>query len=165
MFKLFRVEMAHFMREASALVDDPEDLNNYAAPSLQLASTFRNRSKLFKTQISIENKFVRGFLANCKFTASPCCTKDVETISKLFRNTAPENLRDTENVSHAVHNNSPKVSNNLKANQFSPVEPRPLDIPSVDHLVVLENDRKPSEPRFGLVRPVPRYFFLLIEAF
>ena len=54
--------MNYCMTKLSNLTDSESALNNYAEPSLNLAANRRNRSKQFRTKLSIDNPLVQTLL-------------------------------------------------------------------------------------------------------
>ena len=90
--------METFMRQASELCDNPDGINNYADPSVHLASTFRNRSKFFKTKLSIDHPIVTKFLSQ-KSTSTDKKEEEeeIQNFAAFLRNSTGKKKKSTEN--------------------------------------------------------------------
>ena len=83
--------MATFMSKASELCDDPSGINNYAEPSLQLASTFRNRSKQFKSKLTLQHPIVQKFSSQQQqqpATSKSNEEKEIKIFSEFLKSTS-----------------------------------------------------------------------------
>ena len=55
--------MKYNLHLLSNLTDNEAGINNYAEASLHLAAKVRNRSKQFKTRLTLENPVIQSFLS------------------------------------------------------------------------------------------------------
>ena len=115
--------MESWMAQASELTDSPSGINNYAEPSLHLASTYRNRSKQFTSKLSLKHPIVTKFLSknqNESHSKQQEQQREVQKFSDFLKNSKgsePKGQRAT-----TEQNNKKPFS---ISNQVSKFEPEP----------------------------------------
>jgi hypothetical protein len=152
--------MEAFMRQASELCDNPNGINNYADPSVHLASTFRNRSKFFKTKLSMDHPIVTKFLSQTPIMADKKVEEEeIQNFAEFLRNSSGKKKKATENdlnfpnQSHSMKTDTPTFAS--AATAFSTVEqPRqnsrfdPQNVVNAKFVNFSSNPHAPVRPAF-----------------
>jgi hypothetical protein len=136
---------------ASELCDDPSGINNYAEPSLHLASTFRNRSKQFKSKLTFDHPFVQKFLSDEKPSSKSDEEVEIQSFSEFLKTTtsSPGNKRDCSPDENRSNNVAPKLESS-KPTFASAETPRFGGPSSID----APKQKFPNSNGFGSGEPV-----------
>ena len=155
--------MKYCMTKLSNLTDSESALNNYAEPSLNLAANRRNRSKQFRTKLSIDNPLVQTLLPP-KVESTKFENEEIEKFCEILKATKQDKAIKNENkatnniVTKAMKNDSMEVdtvrtdfpeSRHLAPKISNPIVSLPPPHPSFKSF----GENPKSDPKFGLPRP------------
>ncbi len=105
-----------------------KSINNYAEPSLQLASKLRNRSRQFRSSITEQHpsilKFKASFEDKEKFSANAAGIDKFVSIFKDFQS-SPKESPVKEEVSRASKETLPSLTNGFNNGQLGTHAPKP----------------------------------------
>ena len=135
--------MQRYLDQVTDLTDNQSSINNYAEPSLHLASKVRNRSKQFATKLTTQHPVVQNFLAGVRKPEVDLTAEEAlkNLVSALHSVKKPGQSNVGPNKENELERN-PKLEVFLKSDPAPKVEPPERVGDQVPKF-------EPAKPKFG----------------